>query len=142
MSKMWILVTEVMLGYCSYYDIKYKLIDLRILIAYVIVGMIITRSINVYGMIPGLLFLFYSKVSKEKLGEGDSLTFIAIGMFMMIYEIMAVILLSFAFAGIFVAFYVFIINREKLLKTNIHHISIPFAVFICIGFNLLLLRGY
>ena len=66
----------------------------------------------VYGALPGLFFLFLSRVTKEQLGYGDDLLILIAGISLGIWKITGILLL--AFAGTFIrAVYLFSKGTRK-----------------------------
>lgn len=102
----------------SFFDIKKKEIPVLVTIAGVAAGalceigkgnFIVTQPRS---LIPGILCLIFSKVSREALGYGDSLLICMMGLYLQAGGIISICMWAFILAGI-VALFLFIFAKKK-----------------------------
>ena len=105
----------IMLAFCSVQDIREKEISLWKLQIYgfLILGIFLSRFFiqknslfsllekGIFGLIPGLLFLFLAKASKEAVGYGDGIILLFIGISIGFWQCLGVLFT--ALLGIFLA---------------------------------------
>jgi leader peptidase (prepilin peptidase)/N-methyltransferase len=81
------------------------------------------------GAVVGLVFMVISKVTEEKIGYGDSLLILALGIFLGFWKVMIVTLI--AFFGSALCAIIMVSCMKKSRKT-----SFPFVPFIAISYAL------
>lgn len=130
----------IMLAFCSIQDIREKEISIWKLQIYgfLILGIFLWNfSIQksallsllgkgIFGLIPGLAFLFLSKATKEAVGYGDGIILLFIGMSIGFWQCLGVLFT--ALLGIFLAAVLILIFSGR--KKNIR---IPFLPFLLTG---------
>lgn len=130
----------IMLAFCSVQDIREKEISLWKLQIYgfLILGIFLSRFFiqknslfsllekGIFGLIPGLLFLFLAKASKEALGYGDGIILLFIGISIGFWQCLGVLFT--ALLGIFLAAAMILILAGR--KKNVR---IPFLPFLLTG---------
>lgn len=130
----------IMLAFCSVQDIREKEISLWKLQIYgfLILGIFLSRFFiqknslfsllekGIFGLIPGLLFLFLSKASKEAVGYGDGIILLFIGISIGFWQCLGVLFT--ALLGIFLAAAMILILAGR--KKNVR---IPFLPFLLTG---------
>lgn len=130
----------IMLAFCSVQDIREKEISLWKLQIYgfLILGIFLSRFFiqknslfsllekGIFGLIPGLLFLFLAKASKEAVGYGDGIILLFIGISIGFWQCLGVLFT--ALLGIFLAAAMILIldGRKK-------NVRIPFLPFLLTG---------
>lgn len=130
----------IMLAFCSVQDIREKEISLWKLQIYgfLILGIFLSRFFiqknslfsllekGIFGLIPGLLFLFLAKASKEAVGYGDGIILLFIGVSIGFWQCLGVLFT--ALLGIFLAAAMILILAGR--KKNVR---IPFLPFLLTG---------
>ena len=125
----------IMLAFCSVQDIREKEISLWKLQIYgfLILGFFIQKNSlfsllekGIFGLIPGLLFLFLAKASKEAVGYGDGIILLFIGISIGFWQCLGVLFT--ALLGIFLAAAMILILAGR--KKNVR---IPFLPFLLTG---------
>ena len=130
----------IMLAFCSVQDIREKEISLWKLQIYgfLILGIVLSRLFiqknslfsllekGIFGLIPGLLFLFLAKASKEAVGYGDGIILLFIGISIGFWQCLGVLFT--ALLGIFLAAAMILILAGR--KKNVR---IPFLPFLLTG---------
>lgn len=136
-----ILITEIVLLFCSISDIKTRTIDLRVIIGYFVIYSILFRDICVKGIMPGMLLLVLSFLFKDKIGEGDGLILMMIGIGESVISALIVIFMAFTTLIIYylIASVVLMIYEGKLRRIID---SMPLVPFIFLGYNIRLLSNY
>ena len=130
----------IMLAFCSVQDIREKEISLWKLQIYgfLILGIFLSRFFiqknslfsllekGIFGLIPGLLFLFLAKASREAVGYGDGIILLFIGISIGFWQCLGVLFT--ALLGIFLAAAMILILAGR--KKNVR---IPFLPFLLTG---------
>ena len=130
----------IMLAFCSVQDIREKEISLWKLQIYgfLILGIFLSRFFiqknslfsllekGIFGLIPGLLFLFLAKASKEAVGYGDGIILLFIGISIGFWQCLGVLFT--ALLGIFLAAAMILILAGR--KKNVR---IPFLPVLLTG---------
>ena len=130
----------IMLAFCSVQYIREKEISLWKLQIYgfLILGIFLSRFFiqknslfsllekGIFGLIPGLLFLFLAKASKEAVGYGDGIILLFIGISIGFWQCLGVLFT--ALLGIFLAAAMILILAGR--KKNVR---IPFLPFLLTG---------
>ena len=84
---------------------------------------------DLVALIPGLICLGISKISKEAIGYGDGLLLIMMGWYLALGQLLEVCMWAFTLAGIFGLF--LLVTKKKKGKQEI-----PFVPFLLIGYVL------
>lgn len=123
----------ILLVYSAYTDIKRKeimMIPVYMCILLSIFGMFIPNvgeQSSIIGLIPGVVILMLSYITKGAIGEGDAYLIMVVGLLTDIHMVIGVLVVSSIMASIY-----------SLLALLIHRVhrgySIPFAPFILSGF--------
>ena len=128
----------IMLAFCSVQDIREKEISLWKLQIYgfLILGIFLSRFFiqknslfsllekGIFGLIPGLLFLFLAKASKEAVGYGDGIILLFIGISIGFWQCLGVLFT--ALLGIFLAAAMILMLAGR--KKNVHIPVLPFLL--------------
>lgn len=134
MFEMWIVLTEMLLSVYSITDIKTHVIDIRLVFIYEVLEYMITKQIILCGMIPGIVLIIISYITRGKIGDGDGYIILGLGAIIGVEGIVEIMFISFFLAGIFGL----IIN---ILNKNIKLINVPLVPFLLFGFNIWLMAG-
>lgn len=136
--KAWIL--GIWLGVIGGIDFKYKEIPIWISIVGAIFGIgfciIEKRTLEsvFFALIPGVLAIVFSKLTKEVMGVGDGITFIIMGFFLSLEHLLSVGMLAFAMAGV-IAFFLLVVFRKR------GNYRMPFLPFLAVAYYLIKLGG-
>ena len=123
----------VLLVLCSIIDIRKRQLPLVILEvgggAAVVAQLLYGKDYFLFigGIMIGLFFCAISKVTGEGLGYGDSLLILVLGMFLGLWEIIYLLVLSFLLAAGFAIVYM-IMNRYR------KRLAFPFVPFLMLGY--------
>jgi len=122
----------------SVIDIIYKRIPLLMIGGVIILALVSAVVANpmdwvliAAGVAVGLVFVLVSKVTKEKIGYGDSLLFLALGILLGFWEVMMVIMIAFLGSACFAILMVCCKKKNK-------NTSFPFVPFIAISYALVM----
>ena len=87
------------------------------------------RSVDsiLFSMIPGISFLFFSKLTKEVIGYGDGIVFLMLAFFLTLSDILSLLMQAFLLAGV-VALVLLVVFQRKGKE------RIPFIPFLFIAF--------
>ena len=131
------------LGFCAWEDWKTKEIRVSVILGLAILGLvfhIFAPRLEFWNMVGGIgigvaLYLI-SILTKEQIGRGDALCFMATGVFLGFWQNLILLWASFTLAGI-----VGMIYGKATGKTK--HVTLPFVpvVFLCLVPQLLLSGG-
>ncbi|MDO4965086.1 MAG: hypothetical protein Q4E51_00110 [Lachnospiraceae bacterium] len=125
---MWVLVIEIMLFALAYSDIKSKEIDIRYILIPVIIMVLIGVKVSPFGLIPGLILLILSKLTPDKIGDGDGYVFMAIGIFSGFMNCMIILYMAAVFCLIYGKIKVKVLPNDAME-------SLPFVPFVLISFS-------
>lgn len=124
------------LGICAIFDIKKK----EIPVVFVFIGIFTALGFDIWQMwngkisitemgfsfLPGIIFLFISFYTKEKIGYGDGLLLIMSGLYVGFYQCLLTVCISLVFTSVFA---LILLVLHKAGKNS----EIPFAPFLAIG---------
>lgn len=133
MDNTYRIVLLILLLYSAYTDIKTKEIMMVPVYACILMGLLRLATNNsewlkvIYGLIPGMLMLLFSFVSKGAIGEGDAYLFVAVGMLQGFRMAMDVMIISFLIAAVFS---IGSLLLRKIKKSE----TIAFAPFVLTGY--------
>jgi leader peptidase (prepilin peptidase)/N-methyltransferase len=129
-------IIAIVLLVLSVMDVMFKRIPLLIVVGLIITALLsglVLEPINgvlmATGAVVGLAFLVISKVTEEKIGYGDSLLILALGIFLGFWKVMIVALVAFFGSALFAI--IMVICRKKSRKA-----SFPFVPFIALSYIL------
>ena len=122
--------------YASVEDVRRKRLDIRVLIVFLIVSLVIIfifgegiLNVNrLMGLIPGAILVVISKLSSEAIGMGDALVVLWLGYMGGIRMCMNTLMIAWACCFL-TALIMFGVHRKK---------TIPFLPFLCAGYYLCL----
>ncbi|MCF0131287.1 MAG: prepilin peptidase [Pseudobutyrivibrio sp.] len=124
------IILLLILGICTYTDIKGKYINMMVVGFGGLVGVVwnvlsgeMTVSAMLAGMILGVLLLIFSIISKEKIGMGDAMMVIITGIYLGIRNTTSLVFFSTLLAGILGMLFIKIKNKEIGYE-------LPFAPFL------------
>lgn len=131
-----------LLAICTYFDIKFKKIPIILPIIWAVFGVIWNTAIKklqieqwigvLFSLLIGCTLLLFSLWSKEALGKGDALMFIATGIFTDFYSTLVLLCTALFFSSL-TSIYLIVIQRQSKKTT------IPFIPFIYTAYALLCL---
>ena len=114
-------------------DYRTKSLSVIYLYAMVIMGIILGMAEQngfsyeiLLGFIPGIVIIILAFVSKEKIGYGDGILLLSIGMFLGYFNCMIIMLYSLLFSAL-ISIIVFIKRRNRREE-------IPFVPFLFLGY--------
>ncbi|MCL2865250.1 MAG: prepilin peptidase [Lachnospiraceae bacterium] len=124
----------------SYFDIRQKKVSIKMLG----MGMIFISLLSIlgllyremdgllalFGLVVGIGFLIFSKLSREAFGYGDSILILMLGVYLGFWQIMYVLLFAFLLSALFsIGFMIWKGISKK--------VSIPFIPFLAISYMVL-----
>lgn len=128
------ILVACMLGIAGVMDMKYKKVNLLLLIPFVVAGILchlfynmISPASIVSGMAIGIVILFISYVTRGKIGSGDGVIVIVTGLYLGFYDNLFMLLTATFLAAIVGAILL-------LLKGVNKNYAIPFIPFLFISF--------
>ncbi len=134
-----IIILITFLGICSYTDIKGKYILVKISIIYGILGIVYgfcfeNRGILeiLIGIVPGIIVLIISVITKESIGKGDALIILVMGIYTGIVNNLIVFIYALFFTVIVGIILLLIMKKGRKFR-------IAFAPFIFLGYLVFLI---
>ena len=125
-----------MLIYESVIDIRYKKIDVRVAIAACIVSILIGcifyghTVINIlYGIILGIFLALLAWVSKQRIGYGDAVVFMVLGMCLEPVRVLWILWSSMVMAGVYGMVKIIVFNKSRSLALP----YVPFVTIVYVG---------
>ena len=140
MNITFVLVISLLLVYSTYTDIKGRYVMMVPIYACFLIAIIEyflpqrNASINIWGLIPGVVLLMIGKVSKGAIGSGDAYIVMVIGIFMGLKVTFEILMIGSVIAALYCIY--MIAAKGKDCKD-----SIPFVPFIFSGFLGVLMFG-
>lgn len=135
------LIVMLMLIYESVIDIRYKKIDVRAAIAACIVSILIGcifyghPVINIlYGIIFGGFLIMLAWVSKQRIGYGDAVVFMVLGMCLEPVRVLWILWSSMVMAGVYGMVKIIVFNKSRSL-------ALPYVPFVTIVYVGMLISG-
>ena len=132
------MIIAIMLLVLSIVDIRSKRIPLLMIVGLILMAMVSSLNLRpvdgvlmVAGAVVGLVFVFISKMTREKLGYGDSLILLALGILLGFWEVMILILIAFLASA---CFGIIMVCWKKKNKNT----SFPFVPFISLSYALVM----
>lgn len=136
-----IVITVLFLGICTYIDIKSKYVNSYICIIFGIAGVlyksfIMDRSLLSIPMaiLPGIIIMIISIISKESIGKGDAFVVSIMGLY--IGSINTILVL---FHGVMISCFIGVICMLFMKKSKSYRI--PFIPFLSMGFLIQIMNG-
>lgn len=130
------LIVMFMLIYESVIDIRYKKIDVRVAIAACIVSILIGcifyghTVINIlYGIILGIFLALLAWVSKQRIGYGDAVVFMVLGMCLEPVRVLWILWSSMVMAGVYGMVKIIVFNKSRSLALP----YVPFVTIVYVG---------
>lgn len=127
------IVTVTALVICSYVDIRYRKVEKKIAGIYaaaVLAGRLLEGGNGMAsfftGLVPGILFLFLSFVTRQGLGYGDSILILILGTSAGIEAEIEILLLAFGLSGIWAV--VLLLRKRGNIRQEF-----PFVPFLLAG---------
>ncbi|MGN0377112.1 MAG: prepilin peptidase [Suilimivivens sp.] len=109
------------LAYLTKFDIKYKRIPAAGVMAFGILSIIYFMAEGqfrmvrmVFCMLPGMLLLMLARITGEKVGYGDGVTVLVLGLFLREFYCMAVLCFGIMMTGVYSLYRLFKKNREPI----------------------------
>lgn len=110
---------------CSYTDIMGRYVDIRIILAAMIIELFLT-PIKISGIIPAIILIVFNLI-KRGIGSGDILITFVVGIFYGLYDTLQMMTISFAIVFIY-GIYIWVFKNKDIKY------KIPFVPFIFMGF--------
>jgi len=130
------IIVAIILLVLSMVDIRSKRIPLLMIVGLIVLAIISSLALQpvdwvlmAAGAVVGLVFIIVSKVTREKLGYGDSLILLALGILLGFWEVMILILIAFLASA---CFGIIMVCWKKKNKNT----SFPFVPFIALSYAL------
>lgn len=89
-------------------------------------------QVCIRGLLPGVVLLFWGKLSEEQIGYGDGMAAVVLGLLLPGGELLLVLMMGFFLCAVSAVFLFFAGNRKK-------NLSVPFLPFLTAGFGIKLL---
>ena len=126
----------IILGVICVFDIKRKKIPVYMLIILAAAGIISNFTIGefdiekrIIAMLPGMILLIVSMITKQQIGYGDSLIILIMGLYIDIDDILSIVLSSFLLSSIAAIILMTIFKKKK-------NFEMAFSPFLLIGYGL------
>lgn len=87
------------------------------------------------GVVPGVILICVSLISKQQIGMGDAMVFLFAGICVGLYKCLILLWISLVFAGIFGV--IFCLAKKKEMKYRL-----PFIPFVAVGYAVLYIFGW
>ena len=126
------LIVMCMLIYESVIDIRYKKIDVRAVIAACAVS--IPVGCFLYGIILGIFLALLAWVSKQRIGYGDAVIFMVLGMCLEPVRVLGILWISMLMAGVYGIVKIIAFNKSRSL-------ALPYIPFVTIVYVCMLISG-
>lgn len=130
----------VLLGVTSIFDLRYKRIPLLLIISGTVLGVvaIITRGAEsselVYALMPGILLLITAFLTREKIGYGDGMLLLGLGLLEGVIGCLGDLLIGLLLASVF-GLILFVFGKRG------REITLPFVPFLLAAHALRFLVG-
>lgn len=131
-------ISIIIMAGCCYFDIKNKNIPIALFLLAGIVSLadLIIHGIlgsftgiflsRISGVIPGTLLLILSRLTLEKIGQGDGILLTILGLFIGFYSILVILCIGLFLQSLLACFLLIIKKADKQTK-------IPFVPFLLVG---------
>lgn len=126
----------IILGVICVFDIKRKKIPVYMLIVLAAAGIISNFTIGefdiekrIIAMLPGMILLIVSMITKQQIGYGDGLIILIMGLYIDIDDILSIVLSSFLLSSIAAIILMTVFKKKK-------NFEMAFSPFLLIGYGL------
>lgn len=126
----------IILGVICVFDIKRKKIPVYMLIVLAAAGIISNFTVGefdiekrIIAMLPGMILLIVSMVTKQQIGYGDGLIILIMGLYIDIDDILSIVLSSFLLSSIAAIILMTVFKKKK-------NFEMAFSPFLLIGYGL------
>ncbi len=126
----------IILGVICVFDIKRKKIPVYMLIVLAAAGIISNFTVGefdiekrIIAMLPGMILLIVSMITKQQIGYGDSLIILIMGLYIDIDDILSIVLSSFLLSSIAAIILMTVFKKKK-------NFEMAFSPFLLIGYGL------
>nr|WP_308648513.1 prepilin peptidase [uncultured Agathobacter sp.] len=126
----------IILGVICVFDIKRKKIPVYMLIILAAAGIISNFTIGefdiekrIIAMLPGMILLIVSMITKQQIGYGDGLIILIMGLYIDIDDILSIVLSSFLLSSIAAIILMTVFKKKK-------NFEMAFSPFLLIGYGL------
>lgn len=118
----------------TFFDIKYKALPKWFLISAFVLSLTLYGILQPFswkvmagGLLPGVIFLFVSFITKEAVGYGDGIFLAAAGILLGFSEMVGILLIGLLVSAVFSLF--LLVFKKATRKT-----ALPFLPFLTVGF--------
>lgn len=131
-------IAGIFLILCSWQDIKTKMLSVKLLLLFGAGGILLNVMYEtpwqacIRGLLPGVVLLFWGKLSEEQIGYGDGMAAVVLGLLLPGGELLLVLMMGFFLCAVSAVFLFFAGNRKR-------NLSVPFLPFLTAGFGIKLL---
>ena len=129
------IIMLVMLAYESVIDIRERKIDIRAVLAAGITSMLVgvifyERPVIfiLYGIILGGVLLIIARISRQRIGYGDAIIFMVLGMCLEPVRVIGILWVSMLMAGVYGMIKIILFNKDR-------NLALPFIPFVTIVFS-------
>lgn len=126
----------IILGVICVFDIKRKKIPVYMLIVLAAAGIISNFTVGefdiekrIIAMLPGMILLIVSMITKQQIGYGDGLIILIMGLYIDIDDILSIVLSSFLLSSIAAIILMTVFKKKK-------NFEMAFSPFLLIGYGL------
>lgn len=126
----------IILGVICVFDIKRKKIPVYMLIILAAAGIISNFTVGefdiekrIIAMLPGMILLIVSMITKQQIGYGDGLIILIMGLYIDIDDILSIVLSSFLLSSIVAIILMTVFKKKK-------NFEMAFSPFLLIGYGL------
>lgn len=126
----------IILGVICVFDIKRKKIPVYMLIILAAAGIISNFTVGefdiekrIIAMLPGMILLIVSMITKQQIGYGDGMIILIIGLYIDIDDILSIVLSSFLLSSIAAIILMTVFKKKK-------NFEMAFSPFLLIGYGL------
>ena len=126
----------IILGVICVFDIKRKKIPVYMLIVLAAAGIISNFTVGefdiekrIIAMLPGIILLIVSMITKQQIGYGDGLIILIMGLYIDIDDILSIVLSSFLLSSIAAIILMTVFKKKK-------NFEMAFSPFLVIGYGL------
>jgi leader peptidase (prepilin peptidase)/N-methyltransferase len=128
------LLTGAAFAVCSYTDLKFRRVDLKVAVIYLILSLcghlfgqdVALADLGV-GLLPGAFCFLISWISRQSLGYGDDLLILICGISLGVWNCIWTVFTAFFWAGIWAVF-MFVVKKAERER------EFPFVPFLLLGF--------
>lgn len=136
MYKIFHICLIIILGVICVFDLKRKKIPVYMLIILAAAGIISNFTVGEFdiekrmiAMLPGIILIIVSMVTKQQIGYGDGLIILIMGLYIDIDDILSIVLSSFLLSSIAAIILMTIFKKKK-------NFEMAFSPFLLIGYGL------